>query len=146
MFGLRLGVSRKHQPTSIGGRHVNVKHLDGFEFIDDFARRESLGQSFQLRLQCHLQAVGEKGNEDVRFDTCLGLMVDRTNGQIVFKLLERLFHFGELHVERLQLIGVVPTQIGAQQISPFVRAHLTQFGAIEFEMKRFLRDGGIFFR
>ena len=41
--------------------------------------------------KCHVHAIGDEGDEDVRLDTRVGLMKDRTDRKIVFELFERLF-------------------------------------------------------
>jgi hypothetical protein len=50
-----------------------------------------------------VQAIGEEGDEDVRLDGLLELMIDRTLLQIVLEVLERRLDFDELNVELPQL-------------------------------------------
>lgn len=67
----------------------------------------------QLLGQRDVQAVGQKGDEDVRFDARLVLMVDRPDGQVAFEGLKRLFDLRELDVVVPQLGGVVAGEISA---------------------------------
>jgi hypothetical protein len=46
-----------------------------------------------------MQAIGEEGDEDVRFDAMLKLVVDRTELQIILEILERRFDLDELDIE-----------------------------------------------
>ena len=46
-----------------------------------------------------MQTVGEKRDEDVRFDTLDMLMEDRPYRQITFEVLEGFFHGDQLQVE-----------------------------------------------
>lgn len=45
-----------------------------------------------------MQAIGEKGDEDVRFDSLLVLMMNRANRQITLEIPKRLSDFCELDV------------------------------------------------
>ena len=47
----RLGMARQHQVAPVGGRYMEVDHLDGGELLDDGARGEAgrLGPSEVLQ-------------------------------------------------------------------------------------------------
>ena len=72
----RLGMARQHQVAPVGGRYMEVDHLDGGELLDDGARGEAgrLGPSEVL--QSHEQAIGDERDEDVRLNALLELMED----------------------------------------------------------------------
>ncbi len=46
----------------------------------------------------HLKTIRHKGDKDVRFDTRVLLVIDRTDGQIAFEFFEGLLDLGELEV------------------------------------------------
>jgi hypothetical protein len=46
--------------------------------------------------KCHVQAVGEQGDEDVRLDAALMLVIDRPDGKIALERLERLLDGSQL--------------------------------------------------
>ena len=50
--------------------------------------REAGRERFELLAECHVQAVGEERNKDVRFDTLLLLVEDGADGQIAFECFE----------------------------------------------------------
>jgi hypothetical protein len=89
LFGVEFGVTVQDQRTAIGGREEDVEHLDGGEFVEHGPRREAGGQRLELGAQRDVQAVGEEGDEDVRFDAVLKLVIDRAELQIVLEILER---------------------------------------------------------
>jgi hypothetical protein len=78
-----------------------------------------------------VQAIGKKGDENVRLDARLELVMDRADGEIAFEIFERLFHRDELQVIVPKLDGIVLGEIGAQQVSPFAPPHFLELGAIE---------------
>ena len=82
-----------------------IHHLDTGEFLQHRTRGQSRCQCAQPLLEGCLQAVGDKGNEDVRLDAFVLLMVDGSDRQVAFEFLERLLHLGELDVELPQLLG-----------------------------------------
>ena len=49
-------------------------------------------------LERDLQAIGHEGDEDVRLDAALVLVVDGPDRQVAFEFLECLLDFGELDV------------------------------------------------
>ena len=91
------------------------------------------GQRLEPGAQRDVEAIGQEGDEDVRFDAVLKLMEDRTELQIIFEVLERGLDLDELNIEVPQLGRVLVTQIGAQQIAPLAAACVSQLVAIEGE-------------
>ena len=67
----------------------------------------------QLLRQRDMQTIGQEGDEDVRFDSMLELVVERTHGQIALEVFECLFDLYELDVIAPQLGGVSAGEIGA---------------------------------
>jgi hypothetical protein len=53
--------------------------LHGCEFVQHAARSKSGRECFELLAEGYVQAVGEKGDEDMRFDARLLLVEDGTN-------------------------------------------------------------------
>ena len=78
-----------------------------------------------------MQAISEEGDEDMRLDPMLDLMIDRPQLEIVFQVFERSFDFGQLNVELPEIGGIAISEIGAQQIAPFTSAHLAQLLAVD---------------
>ena len=84
-----LGVARQRQMPPVGGRQMDIDHLQGGELLQDGPRRQSRRARPGHVLQGDVQAVGDEGEEDVRLDPVLALMEDRADRQVVLKLLER---------------------------------------------------------
>ena len=118
-FRLGVGVTGQQHLAPVGGRQMNIDHLDGGELLESAARGQSWRQGMQATLQRDLQAVGQKRDEDVGFDPLLVLMEDRPDRQIAFQILERLFDGNELGVVLPQQRGIILGEIGAQQIASF---------------------------
>jgi hypothetical protein len=90
LLRLGLGVATEHQVTAISGRQMDVDHLNGGEVFDGRPWRLSRCQWPQARLEGDQQAIGEKGEEDVRLDARIMLMVDGADPQIALEFLECL--------------------------------------------------------
>src|SRR6266849_5659502 len=132
-FGFGVGVAGEQDLAPVGGRQMNVDHLDGGKFFERAARSQSGRQGIQTTGQGDLHAVGQKGDEDVGLDPLLVLMEDRTNREIALEIAERLFDGNELRVVLPELGGIIVGKIGAQQISAFAPPCRSQFLAIERE-------------
>ena len=61
----------------VRGRNLDIEHLHGRELVEHATRREPRGMRPQLLRQRGVQAVGEEGDEDVRLDARLVLVIDR---------------------------------------------------------------------
>jgi len=133
LFGIEFGVAAQDQCTAIGGREVDVEHLDSGELVEHGSWGEAGRQRLELGAQRDVKAVGQEGDEDVRFDAVLKLVVDRTELQIVLEILERDLDLDELDIELPQMGRLSGAQIGAQQIAPLAAARLAQLVAIERE-------------
>ena len=81
--------------------------------------------------QSGVQAIGQEGDEDMRFDPGLVLMEDRPDGEVALKILEGFFDADEQQVQIPQLGGVVFGEIGAQEIAPLAPARPLQPIAVE---------------
>jgi len=74
-----VGVTGQADLAPVGGRQVNIDHLDGGEFFERTARGQPGRQGVKSTGQGDLHAVGQKGDEDVGLDPLLVLMEDRTD-------------------------------------------------------------------
>lgn len=72
-----LGVAAQDQGAAIGGREMNIKHLDAGDLVERGSRGETCRQWLESRPQGDVQAIGHEGDKDVRFDATLELMVNR---------------------------------------------------------------------
>src|SRR6202790_4671533 len=131
LFCGEVGVAAEDQCAAVGGREMHVEHLHGGELVEHRPGREAGGQRREPRAQRDVQAIGQEGDEDMRLDALLELMVDRAQLQIVLQGLEGCLDLDELDIEPPQLSRVLAAQIGAQQVAPFAPPHLAQLGAIE---------------
>ena len=104
LFG--LGVSRQNQLAAIRGGQMDVDHLDGFEFFKDGAGCQARGFQLGSLLEGDLQAVGQEAHENMSLDPIVFLVVDRSQAQVVFDFLERLFDFSEHDVLLPQVFGL----------------------------------------
>src|SRR5258707_15426072 len=100
----------KNMPTSAA---PDVEHLDGGELVEYGSRGEAGGQRLELSAQRDVKAIGQEGDEDVRFDAVLNLVVDRAELQIVLEILERGLDLDELDIELPQMGWLSGAQIGA---------------------------------
>ena len=88
-------------------------------------------RGLSLCAQRDVQAIGQEGDEDVGFDALFQLVIDRAQSQIVLEVLEGRLDLDQLDIELPQLGGLLPAQIGAQEIAAFAPPHLPQLLAIE---------------
>jgi len=130
-FWLWLGVTNEQQFPPVGGRQMNVDHLDRGELLESAARGQSWCQCMQATLQRDLQTIGRERNEDVGFDPALFLMEDWPYRQVAFQIFERLFHGNELGIVLPQQSGIVLREVGPQQIAPFPSPDPPQLLAVE---------------
>src|SRR5258708_21316272 len=99
LFGVQFSVAAQDQRAAIGGREVDVEHLDSGELGEHSPRGEAGRQRLELSAQRDVKAIGQEGDEDVRFDAVLKLVVDRAELQIVLEILERGLDLDELDIE-----------------------------------------------
>jgi len=83
-FGLWLGLGVSGEPdlAAVGGRQMNVDHLDGGELFERVTRGSAGWEGVQAAGQGDVQAVGEEGDEDVGFDALLVLVEDGADGEV----------------------------------------------------------------
>ena len=62
---VRLGMARQHQMAPVGGRHMDVDHLQSGKFIEDGEWGEAGCLWSGEILQRHEQAIGDERDEDV---------------------------------------------------------------------------------
>src|SRR5437867_1623250 len=98
MIRLWLRVSGKNEQPAVGGRQVNVNHLDGAHLLDYRTAGQPRGQGSQALLQCDVQTVSQEGNEDVSLDARVLLMVDGPDGQIALESAKGCLDLGQLDV------------------------------------------------
>ena len=96
---VRLGVARQDEAPAVGGRQMDIHHLDGGERLDDGARCEAVGPWPGEVLQGDQQAVGDEGDKDVRLDPLLALMEDGPDREVVFEIFESQLNFGQLNIQ-----------------------------------------------
>ena len=118
LFGLSVAWQGNSAP--IGGGQMDVDHLDGFEFLQYGARSQARSQFVESAAQSHMQAVSDKGDENVCFNPLLELMVDRADSQITFEIAECFLDLGQLDIKLPELSRIDADQIGAQQITTFL--------------------------
>jgi hypothetical protein len=110
---------------------MDIDHLDGGELFERASRGQAGSQGVQAAAQSDVQAVGEKGDEDVGFDPLLVLVEDRSDGEVALEVLESLFDGDELDIVLPEQGGIVVGEIGAQQIASLAAAYGSQLLAIE---------------
>ena len=69
-------------------------------------------QGAGVLFQRHVQAIGDEGDKDVSLDVLVGLVIDGTDGEVVFQLFECLLDLGEADVVLPQGGGVFIAQVG----------------------------------
>src|ERR1700680_1979394 len=86
-------------------------------------------------LQRHLQAVGEKGKQNVRVDAMLQLMADGAYAEFTLERSEDRFDLCQLHVPRPQHAGISGGQVGAQQVVSVAPFRLLEFFLIHTKLE-----------
>jgi hypothetical protein len=110
-FLLRLSVARQDHVATVDCRQMDIDHLDRPKFLQHGSRREPRRQFTQPSAQGHVQAIRQESHEDMRFNSPLLLMVNRTQRQIAFEILERLLHLRQLGVVFPQLLHHTPVVV-----------------------------------
>ena len=67
---------------------MHIEHLNRRELVERLAHGQPWCTLLELILERDVQAVGEEGDEDVRFDASFFLMEDWADGEIAFEILE----------------------------------------------------------
>src|SRR5260370_30522950 len=115
-IGGRLRVAWQNQPALIDSRNPDVDHLDFCQLLQHRRRRQPRGVQQKTLLQRDLQAVGEKGNQNVRVGAVLQLMVNGAYAEVTLERSEDRFDLRQLNVARPQDAGISGGQVGAQQV------------------------------
>jgi hypothetical protein len=131
-FGVerRLCVTRQNQPALIDRRNPHVNHFDFGQLFQHRRRRQPRGVQQKTLLQGYLQAVGEKGDQNVRVGAMLQLMADRAYAEFTFERSKYRFDLGQLHVTRPQHAGISGGKVGPQQVS--VRHAMRPLGVFSY--------------
>ena len=61
--------------------------------------------------QSHMQAVSDKGDENVSFHPVLELMIDRADSQIPFQIAEGFLNLGQLDIKLPELSRPIPIRL-----------------------------------
>ena len=113
-LGFGLGVAGKQQLAAIGGWQMQVDHLYRGELLEHAARGQPRRQGVQAPGERHVQAIGQKGDEDVGLDARRELVKDRPDGEIAFEVLEDLFDGDQQQIVAPQLGRVLLDQVGGR--------------------------------
>ena len=97
-FGFGVGVAGEQNLAPVGGRQMDIDHLDGGELFECAPRGQPGRQGMKATGQGDLHAVSQKGDEDVGLDPLLVLVEDRADRQVAFEITEGLFDGDELDV------------------------------------------------
>ena len=128
---LRLGVAGENDFSTVCSGEMDVEHLHGGELFEDSAWSQSAGARFETGLEGDLQAIGEEGDENVRFNAAFKLVVNGSDRQVAFEFFKCLFDFGELEVVFPKFCGIVSAQVRAQQVAAFPAAGYTEVLSVE---------------
>ena len=106
LFDVQFRVAAQDQCAAVGGRKVDIEHLDGGELVEHGPGREAGRERLEAGPQGDMQTIGDEGDEDVRFDALFALVIDRAQLQVVLKILERGLDLDQLDIEPPQLGGL----------------------------------------
>src|ERR1700680_2248153 len=90
-------------------------------------------------LQSDLQAVGEKGNQNVSVGAVLQLMIDGAYAKFTLERSEDRFDLRQLHVASPQDTGVSGRQVGAEQVVPVAPLRCLELFLVHPKLERFPR-------
>ena len=92
--------------TNVDSPNPDINHFDVGQLFQHRRGRQPRGVQQHALLQRHLQAVGEKGDQNVRLGAMLQLMADRPCAEFTFERSKYRFDLGQLHVARPQRAGI----------------------------------------
>ena len=95
---LRLRVAGQNQPSSINGRHPDVDHLNGREFVQHSGGCQTRCLKTKPVLQRDLQAVGQKRHQHRGVHAMFQLVVNRADPQFAFQRPEHRLNLRQLDV------------------------------------------------
>ena len=85
-LGFGLGIAGESELAAVGNRQVQIDHLHGGELLDDAARREARCQGVKAARQRDMEAICQEGDEDMRLNAGLDLVIDRPDGEVAPRL------------------------------------------------------------
>src|SRR5437764_11501396 len=100
---------------------MDVYHLHGGKLLQHAARRQSRRQRMQAPRESDVQAIGQKGNEDVRLDASLELVKDRPDREVALEVLECFLDCNQQQIMAPQLGRGLLDVVGELQNSTLVR-------------------------
>ena len=133
-------MARQDQPTVVAGWNADIDHLNRGELFHDRVGRKPRSMNLQAILQGHLQTISKKGHEDMRFDTTIEAMINRSQSEIAFECAECSFDLGQLDIASPQHRRVFGGEIGTQQIMPVAVFGLAEFHAIHLDAESSASD------
>lgn len=102
---VRLGlciacIAGEYQFAAIGGGQLHIEHLPGAEFLQNRTWYQFGCQIAQSAAECHVEAIRQERDEDVRFDALHILMKNGPQPGFAFQVAEDLFELSELQEKR----------------------------------------------
>src|SRR5206468_4022081 len=94
---------------------VVIDHLHGGEFFEDTSRCEAGRERVEASGERDVQTIGE---EDMRLDTLLALMEDRSEREIAFEVFEGFLDLDERQVEFHSLAGSLSVRLVRNRYRP----------------------------
>ena len=79
-LGFWMGVTGEQNLASVGGRQMDIDHLNGSELFKRAARGQPGCEGVEATRESDLHAVSQESDEDVGFDPLLVLMDGRSVG------------------------------------------------------------------
>lgn len=126
----RFGVAGEDELSAIGGRKMDLEHLDGRKLFQHLARGETRGLAVEFFFEADVEAIGPERDEAVRLNPACFLVKNRTDRQIALEVFDRRFDLDELKVKTPELGGVGSGPVGAEQIAAFPLAGPAQCGFV----------------
>ena len=125
-FGFGLGIAGQQKFPAVGGRQMDIDHLDGSKFLQDAPSSQARSQAVQAMLQGDIKTIGEEGDEDMGLDPAFILMKDRADRQVPLQIFEGLFDRYQLDIIFPEKGRIIIGEICPQQIAPLPAAGRTQ--------------------
>lgn len=85
---VQLGVARQDDLAAVGGRQVDIDHLNGGHFLEHRPWGQAGCERAQAVLEGDLEAIGDEGDKDMGLDAVIELVVDRPDSQVPFSSLK----------------------------------------------------------
>jgi hypothetical protein len=117
-----LYIAGEGEFLAVGGGEVDIEHLDGAEFIDQFAHRQPWRFESEFVAQARLHAVCQERDEEVGLDPVFALVINRAYCQVVLQAFESCLYFHQLEVKLPEFGRLGAGQIRPQQVAAFSAA------------------------